>query len=160
MCLHKVADCWSWHMWWVGSAQMCVGLWQQGRRLDGRRKWRGNQQLSESFGEVWQADGKHELQRLLKRSVWGLCLQRDLTKLAGLKMQRSSLKSDVWKCNGLLTLTQNIEEVHRDSTRHEQGWWGSAPVNHSADSEKGLEVSGLWSQGREEGMTPTEESCT
>lgn len=52
---------------------------------------------SGSFHVVLQADGKHELQRLLKISAWGLCLQRDLTRLAGLKMLRWLLKSDVWK---------------------------------------------------------------
>lgn len=46
---------------------------------------------------LWQADGKRELQRLLKRSAWAVCLQRDLTRLAGLKMLGLVLKSDVWQ---------------------------------------------------------------
>lgn len=48
---------------------------------------------SGSFHVALQADGKHELQRLLKISAWGLCLQRDLTRLAGLKMLRWLLKT-------------------------------------------------------------------
>lgn len=93
---------------------------------------------SGSFHVVWQADGKHELQRPLKRSAWGLCLQRDLTRLAGLKMMRFLLKSDVWKWSGVLALDRNIGEVHRNSTRQEQGQQGRAPKNHSADPERGL----------------------
>lgn len=42
-------------------------------------------------------------------------------------MLRSLLKSDVWKWNGLLALTQNTEEVHRDSTRQEQGQYTHKP---------------------------------
>lgn len=53
----------------------------------------------------------------------------------------------------MLALSQNIGEVHRNSTRLEQGQQGRAPINHSADPERGLEVSRTWSQGREEGMT-------
>lgn len=104
---------------------------------------------SGSFHVVWQADGKHELQRPLKRSAWGLCLQRDLTRLAGLKMMRFLLKSDVWKWSGVLALDRNIGEVHRNSTRQEKGQQGRAPKNHSADPERGLKVSRTWSQGRE-----------
>lgn len=113
---------------------------------------------SGSFHVVWQADGKHELQRLLKRSAWGLCLQRDLTTLAGLKMLRLLLKSDVWEWNGVPALDQNIGEVHRNSTRQEQGQQGKAPINHSAGPERGLKASRTWSQGRERGVTPAKGS--
>lgn len=52
---------------------------------------------------------------------------------------------------GVLALDQNTGEVHRDSTRQEQGQQGQVPIDHSTDPEKALKLSRTWSQGREEG---------
>lgn len=98
-------------------ADVC-GVVTAGQMLGGKKEMEINQQQSKSFGEVWWADGKHELQRLLKRSVWGLCLQRDLTRLAGLKMQRSTKIS----CLEVQWVAHSDPEYRRGSQRFNKAW--------------------------------------
>jgi len=47
-------------------------------------------------------------------------------------------------------MLERFTEIQQDRSR--------APINHSADPEKGLKVSRTWSQWREEGMTPAKGS--